>query len=387
MRRRLAKAMQQADGLFTSPEMAELKRIHEWSKQTEDGSLSGFEVEPDPKVWQQVCSERGLCSPNLCGKGSEFAEHHGICYFQRARSRILSADVLVLNQHIFFMHLAGADEEAKGGVLFKNDFVIFDEAHTLENVASRHIGLSLSSGQLRYNLHRLWNPRTEKGLLAVLRRSSAIQLVSDLLRESDHFFAAVEEACEELIQTAASESVESGKGRKRAWTELRIRQADLVEDNVTLPIQRLRESVSDLVKTCQDKDTAQELLECNRRLEELRDSVATFLSQRAESYVYWVQRGGKTQQNLALSAAPIDVAELLRSRLFGIDTSVVLTSATLSVSANPPATRPSRAQSAVASGLNYCAKRVGAEEAVKLQVVPRSILRQANEAVCRREDA
>jgi ATP-dependent DNA helicase DinG len=52
--RRLKKAMQQADSLFTSPEISELKRIHEWSLTTEDGSLSDFEIEPDPKVWSQV---------------------------------------------------------------------------------------------------------------------------------------------------------------------------------------------------------------------------------------------------------------------------------------------------------------------------------------------
>src|SRR5882724_1040517 len=41
--RRLAKAMQQADSLFTSPEQEELKRIHEWSQTTKDGSLSDFD--------------------------------------------------------------------------------------------------------------------------------------------------------------------------------------------------------------------------------------------------------------------------------------------------------------------------------------------------------
>ena len=54
--RRLHKAMQQADSLFTSSETQELQRIYEWSRETRDGSLSDFEVEPDPKVWQQVCS-------------------------------------------------------------------------------------------------------------------------------------------------------------------------------------------------------------------------------------------------------------------------------------------------------------------------------------------
>jgi ATP-dependent DNA helicase DinG len=366
--RRLAKAMQQADSLFTSPEVEELKRIHEWSKRTEDGSLSDFEIEPDPRVWQQVCSERGLCAPKLCGHASEFAQQHGSCFFQRARSRILSADVLVLNHTLFFMHLGTSEDEAKGGVLFKNDFVIFDEAHTLENVASKHIGVNLSSGQVRYALHRLWNPRTEKGLMALLRQGAGVRLVADVLRESDRFFAAVEETCEELIRAKTAESVTGGKGRTRAWTELRVRRPDLVQDSLTLPIQRLRENVSEAVKLCADKDTAQELLECNRRLDELREALGTFLSQRAENYVYWVERSGKSQKNLALHAAPINVAEFLRTRLFGTDTSVLLTSATLSVSAVALPAGPPRGQAASAGGLNYCAKRVGAEDSEKLQV-------------------
>src|SRR6266404_63593 len=56
--RRLHKAMQQAGNLFTSTESEELRRIEEWSRETQDGSLSDFEIEPDLKVWNLVCSER-----------------------------------------------------------------------------------------------------------------------------------------------------------------------------------------------------------------------------------------------------------------------------------------------------------------------------------------
>src|SRR5437773_2414947 len=89
--RRLQKARQQAGNLFSSSEAEELERIYQWSKKTEDGSLSDFEVEPDRKVWAQVCSERGLCSPKICGYPSEFGKTNQVCFFQRARNRILSA--------------------------------------------------------------------------------------------------------------------------------------------------------------------------------------------------------------------------------------------------------------------------------------------------------
>jgi ATP-dependent DNA helicase DinG len=354
--RRLQKAMQQSGNLFTSSEAEELQRIYEWSKKTTDGSLSDFEIEPDMKVWSQICSERGLCSPKICGHPSDFAKDHGVCFFQRARNKILSSDVLVLNHTLFFTLLGGIEEEIDGGILFKNDFVIFDEAHTVESVASRHIGLSVSSGQMRYSLNRLWNPRTEKGLLATLRKGGAVKLVGDILSESDKFFENIESACEEIQATAKPKFGSETGGRKRAWTELRIRRAELVKDNVTLPIQRLREAVSELIKLSEDKDIGQELVECNRRLAELRDEVKLFLEQGADDHVYWVERGGKAHKNLSLNAAPVDVADFLRRRLFESDTSIIMTSATLATNSKSQV------------GLNYFIKRVGAESAEKLQV-------------------
>lgn len=389
--RRLHKAMLQASQLFTSPEAQELQRIHEWSQKTQDGSLSDFEVEPDSRVWGHVCSERGLCSPKVCGEGSDFVKNGGrTCFFQRARSRILSADVLVINHTLFFLQLGAAEDENTGGVLFKNDFVVFDEAHTVERVAARHAGLSVSSAQLRYALNRLFNPATNKGLLTVLRRGKE-DLVADALKQSDLFFAEVERACERL---AGAREGRAENAAPRSWSEIRVRRCDLVEDNVTLPLQRVREEVANLIKTVEDRDTAGELTECNRRLAELREQIAVFLSQAAREHVYWVERAGKTQRNFALSAAPIDVADYLRRRLFGANTSVIMTSATLAVKAaaghpSPPASAPAEAvetsiparrgsrpitedapepsSSAGPPPLMYFARQVGAERAMLLQ--------------------
>ena len=185
----------------------------------------------------------------------------------------------------------------------------------------------MSSGQLRFALNRLWNPKSGKGLLATLRQGKSVKLVDELLAESETFFQSVEQVCDELNAKGAEAGGKrfgSGDGVRRDWKELRIRQPDLVKDNVTLPIQRLRESVSELVKGSDDVDTGQELMECNRRLLELRQAVATFLTQGGEDCVYWVERGGKSQRNLSLNAAPVDVAEYLRRRLFESDTSVVI---------------------------------------------------------------
>jgi ATP-dependent DNA helicase DinG len=160
---------------------------------------------------------------------------------------------------------------------------------------------------------------------------------------------------------------------------LRIRQAELVADTVSLPIQRLREAVGELIKASEDLELGLELIECNRRLGELREEVAMFLSQSAPEHVYWVERSGRGQKTLTLNAAPIDVAAFLRQRLFGAETSVIMTSATLATKAGgspSPAAREETAAPARAAGpaaarapaLLYFARRVGGESATLLQV-------------------
>jgi ATP-dependent DNA helicase DinG len=380
--RRLERAYQQGSKLFASSDEQELRRVYEWSRQTKDGSLSDFEIEPDAKVWQQVCSERGICRSKVCGAQSDFVEAGGqTCFYQQARSRVLASDVLVLNHTLFFLQLSALDEDdVKGGLLFKNDFAIFDEAHTVERVASRHIGLGISSGQVRYNLLRLWNPTTKKGLLNLLRKQKVIEQVEQLLGQAEGFFRAVEAACDQIVEEQQS------RGRTaRAWSELRIRQAELVPDTLTLGLQQLRAALSELIKTAPERDTAEELMECNRRLEELRLAIAAFLGQTEPAHVYWVERAGKTQRNLAMDAAPINVSEFLRRRLFKADTSVIMTSATLATSCRIRTSGKSEPEPAAAlsgsvkrlanpegparppSGLDYFAAQVGAEAAELLQ--------------------
>ena len=115
---RLERAVQNAGELFTSPEQEELKRIWEWAQTTQDGTLSDFTVEPDSQVWAQVCSEQHICTTKSCGQNPK-------CFYQRARKRLISADVVVMNHTLFFLNLGPLEEpgEKEPGYIFSNDFV------------------------------------------------------------------------------------------------------------------------------------------------------------------------------------------------------------------------------------------------------------------------
>ena len=344
---RLERAFQHSAELFTSPEVAELHRIREWSMTTRDGTLSDLIPEPDPQVWSQVCSEQHLCTAKGCGANQR-------CFYQQARKRFLSADLLVLNHTLFFVNLASLaeSEERSGGYLFANDFVIFDEAHTLESVASRHIGLSVTQYGLRHALQRLYNPRSKKGLFTVLRNAEGVRETATLLDDVDDHQARRAGARESFFKDIET-SADFRKGR-----EFRVRQPDIVQDTLTEKLARLQALIVTILRGLEDETLKTEIQDMGRRIREARLALADFLSQSsAGNAVYWIEKGGKNQTLLSLHNAPVDVAACLRPLLFRETQTSILTSATLAVAERKTA----RSGSAGAGALGYFRNRVGAD--------------------------
>jgi ATP-dependent DNA helicase DinG len=324
--RRLERALQQANELFTGPEQNELTRLAEWARTTRDGSLSDLSVEPDPKVWIQVCSEAHICTQKTCGQDQR-------CFYQQARKRLLAADVLVINHTLLFILLGDPELQAEreSGFIFPNDFLVLDEAHTVEQIASRRVGVRVSQYGLRSTIQRLYNARTRKGLFTVTRDAEGVRLAAELVDDAEKFFTAVESKCD------------FKKGR-----EFRVRDADLVSDTITGRMITLQNRIAEVVKRAEDEFLKAELLEYGRRIHEARTGIAAFLEQNRREHVYWVERTGKTAQFLTLNAAPIDIAPVLRQMIFRDNCSCIMTSATLSVGRKD---------------LAYFRQRIGAEEA------------------------
>jgi len=323
--RRLERALQQANELFTRPEQNELTTLAEWARTTRDGSLSDLSVEPDPKVWTQVCSEPHICTKKTCGRDTR-------CFYHNARKLFEAADLVVINHTLLFMLLGHPDqqEERESGFVFPNDFIIFDEAHTVEQVASRQIGIGISQYGLRSTIQRLYNARTRKGLFTVMRDAAGVRLAADLVDELDRFFAAIESACD-----------------FRKAREFRVRAPELVPDTITGRLTGLQARIAEVARRADDEILKAELQELGRRIRDAHDGTAIFLEQSARGHVYWVERTGKTAQFLTLNAAPIDIAPELRRMIFRESCSCVMTSATLSVGR---------------SDLAYFRQRIGADE-------------------------
>jgi len=251
---------------------------------------------------------------------------------------LLTADLIVVNHTLFFLALEsiGMVEGRTSGYLFPNDFVILDEAHTVESVAARQIGLGVSQFGLKQALFRLYNPKSKKGLFTVLRAEAAVRETAESIESVDRFFQAVEEAAE------------FRKGR-----ECRVRKPALVPDSVTIALARVQAAVVAAVKQAEDEKLKSELQDLGRRIREARRGVIDFLQQTPENHVYWVERTGKSAQNVTLHAAPIDISSVLNRILFPEDRICLMTSATLSVGQDD---------------LAYFRSRVGAFDVEGLQV-------------------
>ena len=107
----------------------------------------------------------------------------------KARKAMFGANLLVVNHALFFTDLAL--RRAGAGMLPKYEVVIFDEAHTLEDVAAEHLGLQVRRGSLDYLLNKLYNPRTRKGLLASLPAAYAATQVERTRQAGEQFFNSV----------------------------------------------------------------------------------------------------------------------------------------------------------------------------------------------------
>src|SRR5262249_55529499 len=155
---------EEAPSLFESERTGELKSLLDWIEKTDDGSLSDLPFMPTDEVWEEVRSEPDVC---LRAKCPEFTR----CFYQRARRRAASADLLVVNHHLLFTDLAvrrATQNWTQAAVLPPAARLVLDEAHNVEDAATSHMGAAFTRRALARLLSRL--ERNGKGILPSIKQ-------------------------------------------------------------------------------------------------------------------------------------------------------------------------------------------------------------------------
>ncbi|MDI6766888.1 MAG: helicase C-terminal domain-containing protein [Bacteroidota bacterium] len=318
---RLSNALLFQRQLFEKEYVEELHRIAEWAETTTEGDYEHLPFMPRYEVWQQVCSEKGICSRKICGSQ---------CFFQKAKERARSAKIVVMNHSLFFTLLAAMPSEKH--FLFPDDFVIFDEAHMLEQVAGSCIGNSVSRAQVLFAIHRLYNPKTKKGLFSRLRKSNILNYCHAAETAAISFFDDVMLAAKILKGTSNT---------------ARIRTPYFVNNTLEQPLYELLHQINIIEDDKHLRINKEELGIAKRLLQNAVSLVKDFLEQTKKDLTYWIEISGGRYKNIIMQSAPTDVASALAPILFRANTSVIMTSATLSVNGT----------------LEYFQKRLGAYSA------------------------
>lgn len=304
--RRMNAAMERAQSLFDrDEEHQQLVDIFRWSESTGDGSRSDLAFRPAPLVWDEVQSEQGNCLGRKCPT-------YDSCFYYRARRRVWNADVIVVNHALFFADLSLRRDGAS--ILPDYDVVVFDEAHTLEGVAAGHLGLTVTSGQFEYQLNKLYNDRSQKGLLVHHGLQQCQEMVMDVRLQLQDFFFDIRQW-----------------GRTHESSNGRIRKPPQIDNGIGPLMRRIGGAVLSAAHEIEEEPQRIELVAAADRCNSLADALDVWLEQRLDEAVYWIETSGRKDELTRLCSAAVDVGPALRNELFNTVGTVILTSATLAV--------------------------------------------------------
>ncbi len=324
---RLQRARRASGDLFDATREEQLDKIYvlAQNKRLGDGSYQELDEQPDHEVWGAICAEHGNCTGKRC-------PFHKECFYINARQEMLDAQVLVVNHALFFSELALRAEGA--AMLPPYGYVVFDEAHQMEQVASSHLGIRLSLYQIEYWLRRIHSEK-KRGILSVLKDGKGTFMADQIRDEADRFF----------------ETVKSHFKLGPQKVQQRIFDPPPIETDLPLKLTNLCHHLKTVTQTTENEGLQAEIKSLRNKGLELRDTIETFLKQSLEGHVYWAEVQGRRRLPV-LYSAPVDVGPILREMLFDEIPCVVMTSATLAVGKN----------------LEYFRQRIGAENCHELQV-------------------
>ena len=350
-------------GLFDNEHVGELKALREWAEQTDDGSREDLSFLPHSSLWDEVCCEADQCSRSQC-------PYFNSCFFHQARRRASRADILVVNHALLLADLSlrqQTDNYSAMAVLPPFSRLVIDEAHHLEEVATRYFSTQVTRFAFARTLNRLRHPRKpQRGLLPRL----LVQLGQSLDDSQEALYRDLHERIEmlisqrqELFDRSIAELEQTGLdlakalGEKiRAGAEIRQR---LIPTFVEKPAWEKTEGMlrSLARATSEFSDALRELLKALRklpdeaaeasrslctdlagislRLQSTADQVHAFVANAPTSCAWFEITKGRIGRGegiiTRLCTAPLVVAPLLRETLMERMQTVVMTSATLTV--------------------------------------------------------
>ena len=117
----------------------EIDLISEWTKTTKSGDMADISWSPSDRALRAVSVGSDECP------GARRCPVGGTCFSELARFKASEADIVVVNTHLYGLHVASG-----GQLLPEHEVLIVDEAHGLEDIMSDTVGVSIHAGNFNF---------------------------------------------------------------------------------------------------------------------------------------------------------------------------------------------------------------------------------------------
>jgi len=313
-----------------------------WLGETEIGDQEELHLgQRGTDFWESVASDADSCLNRQCPWFKR-------CFYHRAKQDANLADVVITNHSMLF-----TDIRAEHRLLPAYDNLVIDEAHHLEDVAGKHLGLQLSYFSVAHPVQRIAKD-ARIGLLHQLRAKlqhedgEAAQAWREKLDELAPAFADMRDGWEALVEKlfaiagSARDAAETGQSvvrlkpdaLPRIWKDAQNDEAALYTalNKAVRTLDKVLSEVKDRVDDPAIQSLVTDMNGSVKDLARVRDELRFFMRLDDPSTVYWIEANPSYRsRSLHLYAVPADVSSQLQQYIFEPKRSVVMTSATLTV--------------------------------------------------------
>ncbi len=288
-------------------EIDHFKEVREWSHETQTGDRAELTYLPENlPFWNRVNAKSETCIGQKCAD-------YEPCFITRMRARAETADIVIVNHHLFFADLNVRGNQF-GKVIPDYGAVIFDEAHLIEDIAADYFGFQVSNFQLE-ELAR------DASVLPISDAVAATQITRSASRINgfaEQFWVRFKQAREADGRFPLLADAFSHRGIDGEDVLSPLGEAFHALDEALARLETETDVFSEKMPEAES---------VVRRVRQTRFDLKFIVEQADRNFVYWLERRGR---GIFLQASPVDVSSLLQEKLFDKVETCILTSATLS---------------------------------------------------------
>ena len=288
-------AMQPSFRVFE--EASHFDAVRQWAETTKTGDRAEIPGAPERlDFWKGISARSENCTGKEC---PEFER----CYVTKLRQRAADSDIIIVNHHLLFADLM-VRAGSYGEVIPDYDYLVLDEAHQIESVATQYFGLTVSTAgvdELARDTEAEWEARA--------RGKHLSQAKIELRR----------------LRSVAQELFETYRAKEDRY-RLRPRATTAPHERYRVAFLKQLAKVRAGLGAIPNPDDVSVALA--RRAGEIEIDLQTILDAADPEAVSWCE---SRERSIALRSSPIQVAPIIQQTLLSQKRAVVMTSATLAV--------------------------------------------------------